>query len=214
MGDTIIERKSDVKFLGITMDENLEWRPHIASLETKLSFSLYRLNRLKNIVPKYCLKLLYYSFFYSHMNYGVMHWGTTYQYIKHKICIYQNRAIRIIEHAPNRTNCQPLYVKNRILPLDEVVKLETLKLVYAHSVESLPPPVMNIFTANRQIHEHDTRQATGPHLNKLKYAIIVKSFLGQGPLLWSRLPNTLKLAKSKESFTRRVKRYLLENITL
>jgi len=141
-----------------------------------------------------------------------MHWGTTYEYNKHKLKILQNKALRIIEGVDARASPEPLYSKHKLLPLDEIVKLEIMKFVYAHSNNILPKPLLETFTLNRDIHDHFTRQATAPHTVKYNYAIMGRSFLHQGPELWVKLPPKVKTSKTKNSFLRQAKKYLFAHL--
>ena len=49
------------KFLGIYIDENLTWRHHIANVNKRISSALFSINQVKHILPKDCLRTLYYS---------------------------------------------------------------------------------------------------------------------------------------------------------
>ena len=67
----IIKPVSCVKFLGVTIDENLTWIPHIENLKKKLACSqgvLYNII-LKDSIPKSLYKTLYHSLFESHLSY-------------------------------------------------------------------------------------------------------------------------------------------------
>jgi hypothetical protein len=59
------------KLLGVHFDEHLSFRHHIDILCTKLSKSMYCLNRVKNFVDKPSLLKLYYSMVHSNISYGL-----------------------------------------------------------------------------------------------------------------------------------------------
>ena len=58
------------------LDENLTWRPHIDMVSNKMSKVIGMLNRLKHIYPKEALLAIYNSLLVSHINYGLLLWGT------------------------------------------------------------------------------------------------------------------------------------------
>ena len=58
----IIDRKNCCKFLGLLIDDKLTWSEHIAYVHSKLSKSLYAMNRSKYLIPSQYLKTLYDSF--------------------------------------------------------------------------------------------------------------------------------------------------------
>ena len=48
------------KFLGMFIDEHLTWKSHISHVNAKVSRSLVAVNQVKNILPKPCLRTLYF----------------------------------------------------------------------------------------------------------------------------------------------------------
>ena len=71
----LIKPKSEVKFLGLILNENLDWSAYIKTLNSKLSKATYILNAVKNFLPLFTRKILYNSLFSSHLNYGLLLWG-------------------------------------------------------------------------------------------------------------------------------------------
>ena len=72
---TKIKQVNEAKFLGVTIDENLNWNSHIKKLSKKLSCSAGILNLIKDNVPEELHKNLYYTLFESHLSYGITVWG-------------------------------------------------------------------------------------------------------------------------------------------
>jgi len=75
----------------------------------------------------------------------------------------------------------------------------------------LPSPLNNIFTINQNVHSYNTRQPHDFHFMPMRYDIVFKSFIHQGPQLWSELPNEIKCASSRKAFVSRIKKYILGN---
>ena len=71
-----VENVPYFKFLGILLDESLTWKNHIKMVCNKLSKIVGILNRLKRIYPQQALLSIYNSLFMSHINYGLLLWGT------------------------------------------------------------------------------------------------------------------------------------------
>ena len=67
IGNDEIGKKSFCKFLGVYIDENLDWHEHIDTCKSKLSCSLYAINKVKRLVSSECLKMMYYSLVYPHL---------------------------------------------------------------------------------------------------------------------------------------------------
>ena len=91
-----IERKTSIKYLGIYLDNHLNWKTQIAHVQGKLTKNLGVLNQLRNYLDLKMLRQLYYALIYPYLNYGAMCWGNNYQTNLNKICTKQNKCIRSI----------------------------------------------------------------------------------------------------------------------
>ena len=88
------------EFLGLHLDEHLTWTKHTAAITSKISKSLFAINRVKYVLPHYALKTLYFSLVQSHLQYGIQAWGNASTISK--ITVLQKRAIRIINQINYR----------------------------------------------------------------------------------------------------------------
>ena len=74
-----IDEVQKFDFLGITIDQNLPWTPHILKISIKFSRVTGVLRKLKRIFPQHILRLIYNSRIHPHLIYGLNLWG-----FKHK----------------------------------------------------------------------------------------------------------------------------------
>ena len=51
VNDVEVERRDDVKFLGVVIDSELNWEKHVAAVRKKCFGGLAKLRRLRNTVP-------------------------------------------------------------------------------------------------------------------------------------------------------------------
>ena len=65
----------NVKYLGVTLEENLDWNLHLNSLKLKLNKATGLLCKIRHYVPKLLLKTSYYTIFYSYLIYACQDWG-------------------------------------------------------------------------------------------------------------------------------------------
>ena len=62
-------------FLGILIDEHLNWKANKEMIANKISKYRGVLNRIGNVLSLYALRTLYHSMIYLHINYGLLVWG-------------------------------------------------------------------------------------------------------------------------------------------
>ena len=68
-----ISKASDVKtvrMLGIYLDQNLNLKENSERLLAKISKSFFIINRVKNILQSYTIKLQYFALVHSHLNFA------------------------------------------------------------------------------------------------------------------------------------------------
>ena len=70
-----IEISTRLEYLGIQIDQHLNWNEHIKNIIPKLSRAIGVLSKICHYVPKFLLKTIYYSIFNSHLIYACQVWG-------------------------------------------------------------------------------------------------------------------------------------------
>uniref|UniRef100_A0A672F466 Reverse transcriptase domain-containing protein n=1 Tax=Salarias fasciatus TaxID=181472 RepID=A0A672F466_SALFA len=73
-----IERLTETKFLGVILDEQLNWKPQIKNIKIKLAKSVGLLNKTKLFLNYKARYILYSSLVMPHLSYCVEIWGNTY----------------------------------------------------------------------------------------------------------------------------------------
>ena len=64
-----IENVSEFKFLGLTIDEHLNWKPYIQKISNKIARTLGIMCRLKKFLSTHILRVLYNSLILPHLQY-------------------------------------------------------------------------------------------------------------------------------------------------
>ena len=64
-----------VKYLAVLLDEHMSWNEQIYQIKLKLNRAIGILSKLRSHANLNILIIAYYSFFQSHLQYGVQLWG-------------------------------------------------------------------------------------------------------------------------------------------
>ena len=70
-----IKRSSSIKFLGLTIDENLTWNQHIDELCGKLKSLFHIFYNIREYLSKKEIQAIYYALVYSRIKYGINIYG-------------------------------------------------------------------------------------------------------------------------------------------
>ena len=76
-------------FLGVTIDNCLNWNDHINNLASKLSTSLYMIKQISRLDCEPLAIQCYYSYFYSHVTYSIILWRSSNLKNLYKIFVLQ-----------------------------------------------------------------------------------------------------------------------------
>ena len=122
LGNYQLLQESNMKFLGIMLDDQLKFDSHTKYIGNKISKSIGILYRIKDYAPHKILKSIYYSSIYPYLSYGIIIWGGTYNTHLNPLVILQKRAIRLINKQPYLAHTNSLFLQNEILKLSDIYK--------------------------------------------------------------------------------------------
>ena len=136
-----------VKYLGIYLDEYLDWSPHINHLSHKLVKANAMLCKLCHYVNEVTIKSIYYAIFDSHLSYDCTTWGQNLN-PKHCINILQKRAMEIISFAHCDVDTLPIFAKLNVITFSDLISLCNCLFIYKHI--SKPGSVFSRFHSSIQ----------------------------------------------------------------
>ena len=84
------------KYLGVFIDENLNWSNHIDVLCKKLCLCAMKLNNLKWFVPSEIMLQIYYGLVVSILNHGIGAWGLASDTLIQRIQNLQNKSVKAV----------------------------------------------------------------------------------------------------------------------
>ena len=193
INNNLLKQQHSAKYLGILIDDEINWKPHINNLRSSLSRSCFALSRLKNYVNKTTLKSVYYSLFYSKLRYCITSWGGCAESVLDPVVRLQKRAIRFISLKPPRTPTNPLFIELSMLKLSDVHKLEICKLINNMTINNKLNGELKVIKLQNQ-HDYETRLC----LKNNFYSSSARTNLGRtsfdstAPRFWRTVPTEFK----------------------
>ncbi len=91
-----IKQYTETRFLGVIIDDKLNWDAHIRHLKRKLNYAIATLYRIEDCVPKHLHTDLYHTLFESHLSYCISVWGSATQQRISKLWTTQKKCIRVL----------------------------------------------------------------------------------------------------------------------
>ena len=204
-----IKHETSLKFLGITIDQNLTWKQHINFICNKISKNIGVLSKLRTL-PKCALKCIYHATISPFFDYGLSVWGSAATCHLERLFRLQKRAIRIIDHSSFLSHTPPIFHSQRILTLYDRYQYVLGIIMFLWHKKLLPDSLLEYFSLNCDIHNYFTRSAAKFHLPKIRTSLFYYSVIYQGPIIWNSLPMEIRQIDSLNLFKRKMKNYFID----
>ena len=174
-------------FLGITIDEHLDWQVHIDNLSNKIARNVGMLNKLKHFLPVYIMKTLYSSLIASHLQHCTLLWANSHITNIRKLQLLQRKAIRIITSSHYIAHTDPLFSTTKLLKLDDLYKYQVG--IFMHKVThcQLPQNMSSMFLRTDNIHSHKLRNQNAYYIQQIRTNTRKSTINFSGPKFWNTL---------------------------
>ena len=199
------------KYLGVVIDNELNFKQHIKIMEGKVARSVGILSKLKHFLPQNILLQLYYALVYPFLSYGIIIWGATYPtYIK-RLKSLQIRAIRAVARCHYRDEVKLFYNQFRILQIDDLLKCEIAKFVHCKITNKTPNSFRNYFCKTAEYSSRVTRQSSDNsnlYIPRYRTNKLQRCIKYQGVKIWDSIPQKIRVL-SYNRFKIQYKNFLL-----
>ena len=221
MNNVVLERVKSTKFLGVIVDDNLNWAEHKLYIKQKIQRSLgilYKCRQIMNLEE--CINM-YNSFIVPYLLYCLPVWGHTLNSRNDPIIKVQSRVLRVLT-TTGRTEDAWSYVRNAVLPVKELYKLEIAKFCFKQSKGLLPnifsKTLMPIFS--NEVHGVNTRHSRQCNYQFQSTQLSTRannSFTANCIRTWNSIPHLLKMQMdiqecTTEKFSEKLKEFYLWTI--
>ena len=192
---TPIQRKSEARFLGVIVDEKLNWTTHIKTIKSKMSTRYIGIMyRIKSFLPKQARLQIFHSLVQSHINFCSLVWGFSTKSNIELLFTNQKKGMRAVMPGyvkyyykdgilPSHT--KSAFSEYKVLTVQNVIARNAL--IFMHKVhkftEFIPVSVSETISANAPClgsnHGtcHDWLQIFGTSIYR-------KSIFFKGPLIY------------------------------
>ena len=188
------------KFLGLYIDNKLNYKKHIIELKIKLAKILYLFKKISFLINTKTLLLLYNALIVPNYMYCLIIWGINYKSNINKLFIQQKKIIRLINKTPNRIhntyklhNTDLLFKKILILNIYDLINYISLNFMHNVFNKKLPINITNKF--EYKINNYNIRNKCNYRIPKYKTNNKLHTINVYGIKLWNELNNTCKNLK-------------------
>ena len=208
-----IDKVCNTKFLGIVLDDRLNWKEHIQYIKNKTNKAIGIFKKLRPYINISTMVSLYYSFIYPHLMYCVHVWGKTHASNLDCLNKLQKRIVRLIAGVPPSEHTAPLFMKYGILQMSQIADYNIGIFMYKVYYKEVPAICDNYFTLNCDIHDYNTRQRCCMHADQVKTNRRYMTMRIQDGKVWnSVLLNDIDINDNIYAFKKCLKSHLLKSM--
>ena len=203
-----IHRVHSTKYLGVILDDKLNWQEHVKSVCKSLLKYFGIFSHIKSIASRAVARQLYFSFVYSRISYGIEVYGNCAVNHLSKLQTIQNKLLKLMLKMDFRTPTDTLHKNLHILKVADIQKMKILCFVNDCLTGDCPPYFTNYFTKRHSVYPLRT---SGLSVPRASTALGSCSASILGARLWNELPGDVKEKRLQHNFKKYVIKYLMVN---
>ena len=191
-----LNRVDRCKYLGIILDQHLSFYDHINYISGKIRQKLGIFARCRKYISQDTALTLYKSLILPHFDYCDQVWDTCTLKQQDHLQILQNRALRTIVRAPQRTHIPDLHKQCQLTTLQERRTFHLATTIYKVMNGLMPSYLLDLLQTPQ--HNHRTRhiQSNNLSLPRCRLETGKKAFAYRAPKLFNSLPQYVRQASN------------------
>ena len=216
INETSFEKCDRYKYLGVVIDNKLNWKAHVEHISSKVSKACGVLAKLRHCLSSNVLVEIYHALIHSYLRYGILTWGTASDAAIKPLQTLINRAIRIMTFAPfGRIDLKPIYKELGVLDVKNTFFLETGKFMFRVKNDLLPMRFANYFenadSSSSSENSYNLRSNSRRTHVVTRLLSSNKSIQVRDENVWEKIPDTIRTNTTLNSFKRQTKCMLVES---
>ena len=204
IGNEPLLQVKSMKYLGVVIDDTLNWHEHISTITKKFNIINARLRKLRNTTPLELRVKLYNSICTPVLDYASTVWGSFAQNVTNKIQRMEHIAARTLSGNYDFINVRgsTLMTQLNMSSFQNRYKYFLSLLTYKAIHGLVPDHIANNIIFSYEVSQRHLRSFNNMHLYKPKPTceLFKKSFAFAGPSQWNILPLQLKESSSVGTF--------------
>ena len=194
VGEETVSIIKEAKYLGVMVDQYLNWKEQITAIKKKVSRGIGMLKYSKRYLPLLTIQSMYKSLVEPYFRYCCPVWGSCGSTAINELQKLQNRSARIVTNSRYDASAKPIIKKLGWHTVSEIIQMETLSMVYKSINDLAPTYLTEMFsrlsdTCKRELRNTRSDLVLQSQLVNIYHAL-VESHLRYANVVWGSLSNT------------------------
>ena len=208
IGDEKVSITSQIKLLGLEIDEKLTFKSHVKKTCSKLSYISHILSKFYTM-PQPVRRKIYYAYAHPIINYGISLWGLSYKTHLKPLIKLQNSLIKKVSSTKNN-NITEVYKNLKILNINSLKNYSLCCNMHKIISKRSPLLLQEIINQSFIPSIRCTRSKESIRKPAIKLTIMKRSFRWAAPTIYNSVPCAIK-SNNYKNFKSKILLYLLDN---
>ena len=207
----IIERKKEVKNLGVIFDENMSWSNHVNNSVSKAYGRLKQAYKFRNFLSIKSRFKIIETYVLSLFNYGDVLYLNMSGRLANKIQLVQNSCMRFVFGLRKYDHISHCYEKYKTLNMENRRKLHGLILMHKIALGKAPEYLKTRIARHSDLHSYNTRARENIAVQRTNSTLRSNTFFISMSKLYNSVKSTLNIETeiSINNFREKCKKYLI-----
>ena len=192
-GNSVRRATSKIKFLGVTIYENLKFKNHVSQISAKVSKTIGLLYKLSKIFPSETLRMLYHTLVLPHIAYGIDIWCGAADTVLERVIVLQTKIIGGMKSPPFIAHTGEFFENMNILRVNDLHELSLSISMFKNITNSS-------FNTNSDFHHYITRFRNNLVISLHNLTMTKKNWYIRAIKVWNRVPTHMKSSNTLNKF--------------
>ncbi len=209
--NNLLEQVNSTEYLGVKIDQCLNWKDHMDKASKSLSFKVNRMSRLSSTAPTKVVMQMYNSIIQPSFDYAITVWGNTTSQNIGRLQRLQNRAARIVKNNFDYINHRGIDLVHGLGWMDIKQRCKYFQCVLMFkSIHGIAPDyLVNNITMEIEVKNVNTRSHDmNVYVPFSEKEFAKNKFEYSGAKYWNDLPGYIKECSSLFTFKSKLKSFI------
>lgn len=206
-----LDKVKEIKYLGVIIDENLNFKSHFKYIMNKMSKKVYFLRRISNCLNMSTKVLLYKSLISPHIDFCSTVLFNLNQNEIQTLQVIQNKAMRIILKCNKYTPINIMLEVLHFMSVKQRILFRTLDMIFKMKNKLTPDYLRNKIKFVRDVHTYNTRNVNDFFIDTPQSNRLAKTLFYKGLTVFNQLPDNIKQCNNYLKFKKELIAHVFES---
>lgn len=207
----ILKEATSIKYLGVKMDQNLNFKLHVEYIAGKMAQKIQFINRISDKIDIKTRSLLFRAIVLPHLDFCASLFFNLKSNSIDKLQKILNRGMRMVLRCNRRTPIRLMLEALNLMNVRQRIKFRTLEMIYKIEHKMLPNYLSENIKYISEVHEYNTRNRNNFYVDSFRTCSASGSTLVKGLTLYNELPNEIKNCDNYRNFRKLLISYIKEH---